>query len=196
MGEPHVISALSNKQAELAGIVSQLERRLGQQQANLAHLDATMRLFDPDIRPNKIRPKQQRARSAWFRLGECLRLIYDELVADRGMIRPRSGLMCREPSAALSAATIAGPEAKLEAQGIDYILGVRERSRRAEVGLGISERTLRRWRDRPTAGPKQLQNASAVCLRECVPDAPETPVTEGKDDRTLHEATKPGQTAS
>ena len=79
MGELHVISALSNKRAELAGIVSQLERQLGQQQANLAHLDATMRLFDPDIRPNKIRPGQQRARSAWFRPGECLRLIYDEL---------------------------------------------------------------------------------------------------------------------
>ena len=79
MSEPHVISALSNKRAELAGIVSQLERQLGQQQANLAHLDATMRLFDPDIRPNTIRPKQQRARSAWFRPGECLRLIYDEL---------------------------------------------------------------------------------------------------------------------
>ena len=79
MSEPHVISALSNKRAELAGIVSQLERQLGQQQTNLAHLDATMRLFDPDIRPNTIRPKQQRARSAWFRPGECLRLIYDEL---------------------------------------------------------------------------------------------------------------------
>ena len=79
MSEPHVISALSNKRAELAGIVSQLERQLGQQQANLAHLDATMRLFDPDIRPNTIRPKQQRARSAWFRPCECLRLIYDEL---------------------------------------------------------------------------------------------------------------------
>jgi hypothetical protein len=79
VGEPHVISALSNKRAELAGIVSQLERQLGQEQAKLAHLDATMRLFDPDIRPNTIRPKQQRTRSAWFRPGECLRLIYDEL---------------------------------------------------------------------------------------------------------------------
>ena len=46
------------------------------------------------------------------------------VVADRGMIRPRSGLMCREASAALSAATIAA----LEAQKIDYIPGARERS--------------------------------------------------------------------
>jgi hypothetical protein len=38
-----------------------------------------MRLFDPDIRPQEVRPKQQRVRSAWFRPGECLRLIYDEL---------------------------------------------------------------------------------------------------------------------
>jgi hypothetical protein len=67
--------------------VSQLERQLGQQQANLAHLDATMRLFDPDIRPNTIRPKQQRARRAWFRPGECLRLIYDEL---RDAVQPMS----------------------------------------------------------------------------------------------------------
>ena len=79
MAEPHVISALSNKRAELAGLVSQLERQLAQQQANLAHLDAAMRLFDPNIRPNRIRPNQPRARSVWFRPGECLRLIYDEL---------------------------------------------------------------------------------------------------------------------
>jgi hypothetical protein len=38
-----------------------------------------MRLFDPDIRPKDIRPKQPRERNAWFRQGECLRLIYDEL---------------------------------------------------------------------------------------------------------------------
>jgi hypothetical protein len=38
-----------------------------------------MRLFDPDIQPNRIRPKQPRVRSVWFRPGECLRLIYDSL---------------------------------------------------------------------------------------------------------------------
>jgi hypothetical protein len=32
-------------------------------------LDATMRLFDPDIQPDKVRPRQQRARSACSRLG-------------------------------------------------------------------------------------------------------------------------------
>ena len=79
MAEPHVIGALRNKRSELAGMLRQLEQQLAQQRANLAHVDATMRLFDPDIRPNDIRPKQPRERNAWFRPGECLRLIYDEL---------------------------------------------------------------------------------------------------------------------
>lgn len=79
MAELHVIGALRNKRAELAGMLRQLEQQLGQQRADLAHVDATMRLFDPDIRPNDIRPKQPRERNAWFRPGECLRLIYDEL---------------------------------------------------------------------------------------------------------------------
>ena len=79
MAETHVIGALRSKRAELAGMLRQLEQQLGQQRANLAHVDATMRLFDPDIRPKDIRPRQPRARNAWFRPGECLRLIYDEL---------------------------------------------------------------------------------------------------------------------
>src|ERR1700752_2108985 len=79
MAELHVVSALRSKRAELAGMVSQLEQQLVRQRTNLSHLDATMRLFDPDTRPQGVRPRQQRARSAWFRPGECLRLSYDQL---------------------------------------------------------------------------------------------------------------------
>ena len=79
MAEPHVIGALRNKRAELAGVVSQLERQLSRQQADLTHLDATLRLFDPTIRLTEIRPRRQYVRNTWFRHGECLRLIYDVL---------------------------------------------------------------------------------------------------------------------
>ena len=79
MAELHVVHALRDKRAELAGTLIQLEQQLVRRRADLTHLDATMRLFDPDIQPNEIRPKQPRAYSAWFRRGECLRLIYDEL---------------------------------------------------------------------------------------------------------------------
>jgi hypothetical protein len=77
MAEPHVIGALRNKRAELAGIVLSLEQQLVQRRASLTHLDATMRLFDPEFRPEEIRLRQQRTCNAWFRPGECLRLIYD-----------------------------------------------------------------------------------------------------------------------
>jgi hypothetical protein len=79
MAEPHVIGALRNKRAELAGTLRQLEQQLARERTNLAHLDATMRLFDPNIRPKDIRPRQPRTHNAWFRHGECLRLIYDQL---------------------------------------------------------------------------------------------------------------------
>ena len=59
--------------------MNRLEQQLAQHRASLAHLDATMQLFDPDIRPDQIRPRQQRPRNAWFRPGECLRLIHDVL---------------------------------------------------------------------------------------------------------------------
>ena len=79
MAELHVIFALRDKRSALAGMMNRLEQELVQHRANLAHLEATMRLFDPDIRPDKIRPRQQRPRNAWFRPGECLRLIHDVL---------------------------------------------------------------------------------------------------------------------
>jgi hypothetical protein len=66
MVELHVIGALRNKRAELAGMLRQLEQRLVQQRANLAHLDATMRLFDPDIRPKEIRPNNRESATPGF----------------------------------------------------------------------------------------------------------------------------------
>ena len=79
MAEPHVISALRDKRSELAGMVMSLEGQLLLHRTGLAHLDATMVLFDPELRPEEIRPRQRRTCNAWFRPGECLRLIYDAL---------------------------------------------------------------------------------------------------------------------
>ena len=79
MAEAHVIVALCDKRSALAEVVNCLEQELVEHRTNLAHLDAIMRLFDPDIRPEKIRSRRLRERNAWFRPGECLRLIYDVL---------------------------------------------------------------------------------------------------------------------
>ncbi|PPQ31774.1 hypothetical protein CCS01_16810, partial [Rhodopila globiformis] len=45
-------------------------------------------------------------------------LTHAVLVGDRGMIRPRSGLMCREASAALTEARIS---ADIKSAGLDWI---------------------------------------------------------------------------
>jgi hypothetical protein len=77
--EQHIIRVLRDKRSELAGMLTDLEQKLGEHRIAVTHLDATLRLFDPEIRPEEIRPRQPRTRSAWFRPGECLRLIYDVL---------------------------------------------------------------------------------------------------------------------
>ncbi len=73
------MDALRNKRSELVGVMSRLEQQLAQHRGSLTHLDATMRLFDPDMLPQDTNPAQQRERVSWFRPGECRRLIYDVL---------------------------------------------------------------------------------------------------------------------
>jgi hypothetical protein len=91
MGEPHVIGALRDKRSELAGIVMNLEQQLVQHRASLMHLDATMLLFDPELRPEEIRPRRRRTHSVWFRPGECLRLIYGNCPGMAGTVRRGGG---------------------------------------------------------------------------------------------------------
>ena len=65
MAEPHVMEALRGKRSELSGIVSHLEQQVVQHRASLVHLDAAMRLFDPDLAPEEAGSRQQRPRSVW-----------------------------------------------------------------------------------------------------------------------------------
>jgi len=72
MAEPHVVDALRGKRSELSGIVSHLEQQIVQHRASLVHLDAAMRLFNPDLVPEEAGFRQQWPRSAWF----CQRRLY------------------------------------------------------------------------------------------------------------------------
>jgi hypothetical protein len=76
--ELQIIGALRDKRSELVGVVGRLEQQLAEHRVSLTHLDATMRLFDPDLLLQDSDP-QQRERVSWFRAGECLRVIYDVL---------------------------------------------------------------------------------------------------------------------
>jgi hypothetical protein len=85
MAESHVVSALVEKRAEIAGFICRTEQQLEQFRADLMHLDATLRLFAPDVEPETIRAKVIRQSDGWFDPGEVKRRVLDAL---RGAARP------------------------------------------------------------------------------------------------------------
>jgi hypothetical protein len=56
MTNSHVVSALRRKRAEISGHIHDLEKRIARQRANLANLDATIKLFSPGTNPDDIPP--------------------------------------------------------------------------------------------------------------------------------------------
>jgi len=74
-----IISTLRDKRLEVADAIERLERQVDQHRADLAHLEATMRLFDPNVEPETFQPTPLRRRNDWFRPGECRRRIHDVL---------------------------------------------------------------------------------------------------------------------
>jgi len=77
MAESHVVTALIGKRAELAGLIAHHQKEMGRLAEDLAHLDATLQLFTPEIDLRTIRVKVHRVRSRFFRLGECQRRVLD-----------------------------------------------------------------------------------------------------------------------
>lgn len=75
MAEPHVISALSKKRAELSGDIERLQRELSDKIAALEKLDATLLLFDPSYEIASIKPKAFRPPADWSKRGEMTRII-------------------------------------------------------------------------------------------------------------------------
>ena len=67
MAESHVVSALVNKRAEIAGMIARTEQQLGQFRADLVHLDAALRLFAPGLEPKTIPGQENAARRSLVR---------------------------------------------------------------------------------------------------------------------------------
>ena len=74
MAESHVVSALTNKRAEIAGMIARAQQQLGQFRADLVHLDA-IRLFAPAMEPETIPPKRIRQSDLWFEPGGLSRCV-------------------------------------------------------------------------------------------------------------------------
>jgi hypothetical protein len=77
MTEPHVVSALRAKRAEIGGYIADLERKLKRQRAILTHIDETIRLFAPSLNPDAIPPKRTYRRTRYFAKGELSRHCLD-----------------------------------------------------------------------------------------------------------------------
>src|SRR5271163_3129610 len=78
MADPHVISALRSKRAELSGELIAAEARIIQLRSDIASLDGAIRVFDPTATPDKI-PILRRKKPTLIPRGQCGRAILDLL---------------------------------------------------------------------------------------------------------------------
>ena len=79
MADPHVISALRARRAELSGELIAAEKRILQLREDIAGLDRTIRVFDPTAEPHTIRPILRRKKPTLIPRGQCSRAVLDML---------------------------------------------------------------------------------------------------------------------
>ncbi len=88
MADPHVVTALIAKRAELAGKIEQAQRDLRKLVIDLDAIDSALRIFDPEIDATGIKPKPVAVAHHAFR-GEITRLVLDTLRAANGPVTSR-----------------------------------------------------------------------------------------------------------
>lgn len=79
MAESHVISALVDKRSELAGLIQHYQQEINRLSGDLEHIDAAIKLFNPEYDLRTISAKAHRERNKYFKPGELGRLILDIL---------------------------------------------------------------------------------------------------------------------
>jgi hypothetical protein len=89
MVDPHVISALRKKRAELSGELISAENRIVQLCSDIDSLDGAIRVFDPTAAPDKIRPILRRKKPTLIPRGQCSRATLDLLRSTDRPMTPR-----------------------------------------------------------------------------------------------------------
>jgi hypothetical protein len=79
MADPHVVTALVAKRTEMAGLIDHHQKQIHRLAADLGHLDATLKLFAPEMDLRTLRTKEHRQRNAFFNPGEVPRFLLDTL---------------------------------------------------------------------------------------------------------------------
>ena len=78
MSEPHVLTGLMTKRAELAGLLEHHQAKVRQLMIDLDAIDQALRLFKPDIELDEIKPKPVPPRHAAYK-GEVARIVLGTL---------------------------------------------------------------------------------------------------------------------
>ena len=134
MADTHVISALRKKRAEVSGYIHDLEKKVRHLRAQLAHIDATIRLFSPETDPNAIPPRRVYRRSRYFSSGEVTKRCQDVL---------------REASEPMTALAIA--EALMATKGLSSDDGLLTR-RVGDGVLAVMRKLAKRGKRKQTSG--------------------------------------------
>jgi hypothetical protein len=75
----YTITELFNKRAEIAGQIIQTDKLAKQLRADLAHVEATIRILRPGTELPNLVPKRVEFRPRYFKRGQLTRLIRDHL---------------------------------------------------------------------------------------------------------------------
>lgn len=78
MNDPHVVTGLMTKRAELAGMLEHYQAKVRQLMIDLDAIDQALRLFKPDIELDAIKPKPMPPRHAAYK-GEVARIVLGTL---------------------------------------------------------------------------------------------------------------------
>ena len=79
MAQSHVVSALTDKRAELLGLIEHHQTHIQRLSISIDQLDATLVLFDVDYDFKKAKSKGIRVVNPWFKQGEVPRLLLEHL---------------------------------------------------------------------------------------------------------------------
>ena len=137
MADPHVISALREKRALVAGLIEKLERKLEQHRADLTHIDGVLRLFQPDRDPGEIKAKRTYVRrTRYFARNELSRLCMDALRAADGALLTTDAIADRIIEAKAFDAGDAILRKAIGDQALALMRAFRKRGTVEQIGLG------------------------------------------------------------
>ena len=75
----YTVKELFDKRAEIAGQIVQADKQVRQLRADLAHVEATIRILRPGTELPKVVPRRVEFRPRYFKRGQLTRLIRDHM---------------------------------------------------------------------------------------------------------------------